>query len=878
MIRNPATLTIISLCVLISGAASLTYELIWVKQLTLIYGSAVHAISAALCAFMAGLGLGAWLISLLLKRLKDSYGPHFPLLLYGLFEGAIGLYGYVFPWALEQLASTYPSMLAVAGESTFALHFMEFIASAALMLPATLMMGATLPLLGDWFIQNRESAILPQIARLYWLNTLGAAFGCVYGQLIAVEWFGVRGTTLSAVLANTLVMAIIVATFFILRRSPDDDRVELSESPSESSQAPDEQISKSIQWMALALFIYSGMVALSAEILWTRILVFPLGSALHSFALILATFLFGIALGSWLAGKIPLSKNSLQLFLFIEIAIGAVCLLQIPFFNQLTEWTQWSDRLLYELDNTASQTLLVRSLFAFGFMLLPTLGFGMAFPLANRMHLSLFGSIDKTIGGAYAANTLGATLGTVLTPFLLIPLLGIRASLFVIFALLLFFSLCIETARRRWSSSRQLLAASVVLFALAASGASILGGQQALEPGQNNFARLEINVPKERIKLLDYKEGDFSTLSVVEDSATGARTLYVNGFSTATASDSIGGSAYMQAMGFVPMVLHPAPKKAMVICYGTGATLGTVALFPDASVDGVEIDGNVLSLSHWFTRWNRQALDRSNVSMKIQDGRSYMRWTDAAYDVITLEPMSPVQAGVVNLYSKEFYEQAAQRLNEGGLMMQWLPLHLVSPEDARSIIKTFQDVFPYTSVWNSFLTRIVLLVGSNEAVSLDRKRFDSLMEDADLNATAASIGLRSFQDFMDFYISDGARLTNYLQDTPLITDDRPLLEYSSAALTPPLKWQTDESFLNLLQYRIGQRPPLKNAAPWEQERLMKEFEMRSAQRLAVFSKRYEGPGAQEFLKGDYFKGLQTVKEHLEQRGERPISLKDAKWE
>ena len=136
------------------------------------------------------------------------------------------------------------------------------------------------------------------------------------------------------------------------------------------------------------------------------------------------------------------------------------------------------------------------------------------------------------------------------------------------------------------------------------------------------MARIEIDTQKHQLNLIEYIEGDFSTLSDIENKKSKARTLYMNGFSTATVSDSIGGSDYMQAMGFIPMVLHPNPKKVMVICFGTGNTTGTVSLFPGVQVDGIEIDRNVLSLAHHFSKWNNNAHNKKSVRIHIQDGLS----------------------------------------------------------------------------------------------------------------------------------------------------------------------------------------------------------------------------------------------------------------
>jgi len=841
----------------------------------LIFGGALYAISAVLCAFMTGLGLGAWIVSKYLDRIPKERDADLPLLLYGLFEGAIGLYGLAFPWILKLLESAYPTFFALTGGGGFWLHFFEFCLGTLLMLPATFLMGATLPILGRWFIRDEARAIVSNVGVLYGLNTFGAVLGCLYAQSIAVQWFGVRGATVSAALMNFLVLALILW----LRQRIINSGAIVAQPPLRKKSKPAEfkEPLGRLQWLLLMLFIYSGMTALSGEILWTRILVFPLGSALFSFALILACFLFGIALGSWIASFLPKNSDWILYFLLVEILIGISCIAIMPLFEHLVEWTRQADQIFYGLDSSAGRTLLIRSAFAFGLMFIPTLGFGLIFPIANRINFSLFGSIGKTLGGSYSANTLGAVLGTLLTPFLFIPLFGIRLSLFVLFVGMIALSLAALALHLKWSPIKKMVSLGVLILSASICYGAVAPQTGMEEPGKGNFARIEIDVPKESIKLLDYKEGDFSTLGVVEDTRNGARTIYMNGFSTATSSDSVGGSAYMQAMGFVPMALHPDPKKALVICFGTGTTLGAVSLFPGVSVDAVEIDRNVLDMAHWFSRWNKDVLSKPNINLSIQDGRTYLRWTPTRYDVITLEPMSPVQAGVVNLYSKEFYELANQRMNTGGIFLQWLPLHLVGPEDARAIIKTFQKSFPHISVWNSFLTRIVLLAGSDQPIQLDKNRFEALMENQQVKSMAQEIGIQSYLDFADFFLTDGKYLQGFLKSANTITDDNSLLEHSPTALVPPLKWQTDQSFLNLLKSRVGQAAPMQNVPSQLDAFLQHQFEQRTAQRLSVFARRYKGPGESEFASGDLAGGLKSVAENLKTIGDRPISLSEAHW-
>ena len=862
-------------CIFISGAASLVYELIWIRQLSLVFGGTLYAISAVLCAFMTGLALGAWGIGLLLSHRNKQKKTVNLVLLYGLIEGLIGLYGLFFPYGLELISGFYAPIVNGTIELGFLLHWIEFFLSTALMLPATICMGATLPLIGSWSIGKNSERIISDISILYSLNTFGAVAGCLYTQTIALKYFGVSATNLTAIGMNFLVFLLCtpLRSYFIKNSSSKTPAIKYKINRVSSS-APDRKFSL----LLIFIFAYSGMAALASEILWTRVLVFPMGTTLNSFALILATFLFGIALGSIMADKLLGNSNHILKFLLIQLSIAISCIAILPLFENIHEWTSKADQLFYDLDNIALKTIGIRSLFAFGLMFLPTLGFGLSFPLANRININLFKTNSKTLGNTYALNTVGATLGTIITPFILIPFMGIRMSLFVIYSILIFLCLVAMAIHFKWNDKNFVksgfIATTIIFLGYMWSNPKISTEQL----GIHNLARIEIDTQKHQLNLIEYIEGDFSTLSVIENKKSKARTLYMNGFSTATVSDSIGGSDYMQAMGFIPMVLHPNPKKALVICFGTGNTTGTVSLFPGVQVDGIEIDKNVLSLAHHFSKWNHNAQKKKNIHMYIQDGRTFTRWTQNKYDVITLEPMSPIQAGTVNLYSREFYQLTAERLNKDGLMMQWLPLHLVGPDDAKSILKTFKEVYPHTSIWNSFLTRIVLLVGSKEEIALDKIRFEELMRVPEIQNSAQQIGINTFLDFTDFFLTDASKVNSFMQNADLITDDRPLLEFSPATLLPPLKLEVDETFLNYLKYRIGNYPQVRGMMPSEKRRWKKDFRTRTAQRISVFSRRYHGPGESAFNKRNYSEGLDEVATYLDNKKDQPIRLKGIQWE
>ena len=855
-------------CLFASGMATLVYELIWFRYLTLVFGATLYALSAVLCAFMLGLAGGAWGMGRILAK---GDGSKRLILWYGIFEGLIGLYALSFPLGLELLEKIYPLVLPSDGQAGLMVHIMEFLLGTFLMLPATLLMGATLPLVSCWAVGNEKRQVFSKISLLYGWNTLGAVFGCLFTQFFAIQLWGVQGAICFGVLLNALVFLVCFVCgriFFQL------DQQHISAKKENNNSVADEDIGN-INLLVFVMFAYSGMASLSSEILWTRILVFPMGTTLFSFALILATFLSGIAFGSLVAKRLLGESNWILKFILIEISIGLVCIGILPLLENLTEWTSLTDRFFYSIENSPEKTLFIRFLFAFGLMFVPTFGFGLLFPLANHIYSFRLQAVSKAIGNVYSINTLGGVLGTILTPFVFIPLFGIRLSIYLIYAVLILFGVFVLAKYRK---QNPVLILAVVLVVLIVGKTIFVPQIETGESGVHNLARLEINVPEDRIKLLDYKEGEFSTISVVEDTESGARTIYLDGFSTATVSRSFSGSTYMQAMGFVPMVLHPEPKNVLVIGFGTGNTLGIASLFSNANVHGVEIDKNVLKFSKWFSDWNHDVLKRSNTKMFIQDGRAFLRWSKTRYDVIVMEPMSPLQAGVVNLYSKEFYDLALNHLKEDGILVQWLPLHLVGREDARSITQTFKNVFPESSVWNSFLTRIVLLIGSREKVNIDKNLFDTKLKNLELKKVAEEMKVMSFLDFADFFITDGNRLSAFLENAGEISDDQPILEFSTVSLLPPLKWEIDEVFLNMLRNRINHNPPVSGMTLQERETFDRDFKLRTSQRLAVFSRRYQGPGADAFARRNYFLGLEEMKTFFGSYSKPQIHLDEAQWQ
>ena len=399
-------------CLFASGMATLIYELIWFRYLVLVFGASLYALSAVLCAFMFGLAFGAWMMGRVIAIVGMSKKM---ILWYGTFEGLIGLYAWFFPLGLELLEKIYPLLLPLDGQVGLGVHIVEFVLGTFLMLPATLLMGATIPLVGSWVVGHEKDQVFSKMSRLYGWNTLGAVFGCLFTQFFAIRFLGVQGAIWVGILINSLVFFVCFVGGKILSKK---------ELPSNISQKPKSIAIQNnphspVVFLIFVMFAYSGMAALSSEILWTRILIFPMGTTLFSFALILATFLSGIASGSLMAKKLLGQSKWVLKFILIEIAIGLVCIGILPLLENLTEWTSLADQFFYSLESSPGKTLIIRFLFAFGLMFIPTFGFGLLFPLANHIYSQHLQNVSKAIGNVYSINTFGGVVGAILTPFVL---------------------------------------------------------------------------------------------------------------------------------------------------------------------------------------------------------------------------------------------------------------------------------------------------------------------------------------------------------------------------------------------------------------------------------------------------------------------------
>ena len=535
----------------------------------------------------------------------------------------------------------------------------------------------------------------------------------------------------------------------------------------------------SLVWPAVAV---GGFVGLAAEVVWTRVLVFALGASAYAFSLMLTIFLVGLAAGSAivssLAGRL---RRPVETLGWVQIAAAASIvgstLAFVPALDAIHEG--------------AAGTTFVQLAVAKGLalMLVPTLALGMSLPLGSRIAVRSARRVGRGLGDLYALNTLGSIAGSLAAGFVLIPVLGAQRSLLAIAALVLAAGAALvrggQGSKPAPAAGAALAVGLVVAFALPTT---------ILAPAFTG--RGAGRTPKG--DLVVFEEGRTATVTVYEDDGyrnRGALRLYTNG--TSMTGTTFVGRRYMKLLGHLPVLLHPEPESVLTICFGTGMTFGATALHPEVKRSMcAELSKTVLGVAEHFGEANGDVLDRSNTRAVVGDGRQVLLSSPGRFDVITAEPPPPRDAGTYQLYSREFYRVARQRLNPGGLVAQWLPLHDQSELEVRMLARTFLDEFPHAVLFLPVATEGIL-IGSPDPIDVDPADLAERMGRPAVREDLAAIGIPDAASLLATFLMDARDLHRYSRLAPPLIDDRPLSDFFLDL--PPAMGTTEVEWL--LAYR-----------------------------------------------------------------------------
>jgi len=762
---------------LASGAASLIYQVVWFKQLQFVLGSSTFAVSMTVAGFFFGLSLGSWLGGKLADRVRRPLGA------YALLELALGILAILVTLFLSNWSAWAPGLAPLVGDPSFKGGLLTVVFSFGTLVLPTMLMGATLPILAKHVV--REHTVLAQrIGVLYGVNTLGAAIGCAAVGFVLIGALGV----LQSAFAGSLVYLSNAALAGVLtRRAARNGSSAATTSVAAPQTSPPAPTDSSWRTTVLvAVFAVSGFASIAYEVLWFRVLANFQVHTVFAFSAMLATYLVGLVLGAFICARFlaPRKDRLLAYFARLQLLIAVGGLLTVGLLGRsrnmalaFNEWMQPlnSQRGLFDWLAGTTETMFLCVVV----LLLPTTLIGISLPLASELTIQHVSVLGRRLGRLYALNTLGGTLGSLTAGFVLVPYLGTQASLTLIVVLNLLLFLVVVASQPSLRGDGRLRRLSVGGIVFVCAGTWILGPRY-LTAAQTAF---------EKAGVLAFRETRDATFVVLgyQSEGTGAfQQLLVNGWSYA--NNSMPGRRYMATLAHLPALLHRDPRSALIGCIGTGTTVGSLTLHPELrKIVAVDLSEAVFDFAPLFVPLNHSFHLEPRVDKVVADVRHYLLRSSQTFDVITFEPPPPHDAGVVNLYSQEFYALAKRRLAAGGVVAQWMPLDFSRQAIPRMMIRTMMAEFPYVSLWIPNRMEGVA-IGSMEPLNVDLGEWRRRMQLPGLRDDMAAIGFHSPEDLAATFVAAGRALEGFIGDGPIVTDDRPRIEYFNFYSIDPMRY------------------------------------------------------------------------------------------
>jgi len=758
-VRSHPFLPLLLLLLAASGCAALIYEIVWFQLLQLVIGSSAVSLGLLLAAYMGGLCLGSAALPRLVSPQKH------PLLVYALLELGIAVFGIVALFGVPLVGRIY-----VAGATSGLTGLVvRGVVAAACLLPPTVLMGGSLPAIARW-VETTPKGV-SWMGLLYSANIAGAVFGCLLAGFYLLRVHDMAVATYAAAAING---ATALLAFTLARRS--SHRADSEERAKPVNRAPGAKL----VYTAIAL---SGLTALGAEVVWTRLLSLLLGATVYTFSIILAVFLIGLwagsSAGSFMARRVKQPKLALagcQILLAVAIAATAYTLAYSLPYWPVDPWLSISPWFNFDLDVARC----VRAIFP------ATLLWGASFPLALAAAAADGEDPARLTGEVYAANTAGSIVGALAFSLLLIPAVGTRGSQSLL--ILLAVASAIVSAvpvilmTRNRAPLAGALAGAIGLAALLAYSVSDMPWQ-AMAYGRRVAPILRgLNLTNDaQTSPLFMGEGINS--SVVITQRGDQRFFYVSGKSEA--SSALLDMRLQRMMGHLPALVHPAPHSVLVVGFGAGVTAGSFVPYPEVqSIVICELEPIIPPASDkFFGQQNYNVVRDSRARVVYDDARHYILTTPDKFDVITTDPIHPWVKGTSTLYSKEYYELVKNHLNPGGVVAQWLPVYESDAETVKTELATFFSVFPNATVWSNYLNGDgydLVLLGRPDAgpVNVDdlQRRLDQPAYSR-VAQSLADVEFHSAVDLLATYAGRSADLAPFVADAPINEDLNMRLQY-----------------------------------------------------------------------------------------------------
>ena len=749
---------------MLSGFAGIIYESIWSHYLKLFVGHAAYAQTVVLVLFMGGMAIGASLGARWQSRIRDS------LQAYAIVELLIGLIAFSFHGVYTQLVGLINAQVFPLLSSDWSIDTVKFLTCSALLLPQSILLGLTFPLMAVGILQRRLLPAGFTLANLYFVNSLGAAIGVLVSGFILIAWFDLPGTIQVAGALNFVVAAAIVR---IVRQTK-----VAGGGYETTAEAPGSGAARHLMILTAAV---TGTASFVYEIVWVRMLNLVLGASTHSFELMLSAFILGLALGGrWIRQRLDHIRNPLRMLGFVQIVMATLAAATLVFYD--FSFTLMSAIFLATAPTETGYVafMLLNSLLVLMIMLPTTICAGMTLPLITHWLLSS-GNGERSVGEVYAANTLGAIVGVLLTVHLALPLMNMKGALLlgVSFDLLLGAYLLHRAVGNARSEERTAVIAAIAV--IVTIGVAIQLDARVLASSVFRFGKPEL---RDDAVIDMHRDGKTTTVTVYTFDES-HRAIVTNG--------KVDGSIQLDLdkkpsvdegtqvlTGVLPFAIRPDIQTAAVIGIGTGMTTHMVLQGPQVEVvDTIEIEAQMVAGARLFLPHVEATFDDPRSKIHIEDARSYFSSRQHDYDLIISEPSNPWVSGISGLFTTEFYSLVRDHLDEAGVFAQWMQLYELDRDLVSSVLKAFSAVFPEHHVFEMGDGNLLLVAGLSDKQKIN---MDALIQVPGFQQALARIGIRTAGDLGARYVASSRFLREYIAawQTPANSDFAPILDLRAA--------------------------------------------------------------------------------------------------
>ncbi|NOY47142.1 MAG: hypothetical protein GXO84_02840 [Chlorobi bacterium] len=746
--------SVLSLLFFLSGTAGLILQVVWMYRLGLIFGNAAYATAATLSAFFLGLAIGGWFLGNASSKFKR------PLSAYGFIEIGIALTALLLIPGIEFYEAHYASIVTFIDGQRNLLTLLKFVFSIILLLFPTVLMGGTFPVLAQ-FIGREKRQLVNRGTILYSVNTLGAAIGAFIAGFFLISKFGVNYTYNFAII---LVLSIGIIAIIMDRFSIGSKKTVIQSKDIEDNAYIKKPLKKSdshnINYFQFKILAFSsGLLALSAETIWTKMFAQVLQNSVYSFSAILVIFLLALGIGGFLSHVLAKSSLNTKSVLLTLLILGAILVGFSPYiFNILT------DGLGY-IAPSASWITYLKAVFKLSFLVVffPTVIFGAVFPFLLKASPALNQAPGKFVGRLVLFNSIGSTIGPIIVGFILLDTIGIWSSIKIIAIMYGVLALYMAFIFNNKNIKRWLLLPLIILIGITTMA---------------NPPLVKLEKGEKIIQMWQSTDGVVSIVKTGKNIQMRLDNFYVLGDSRSILVE--------QMQGHIPLLIHPKPSKTLFLGMGTGITAGASLSHDVERVVVVELVSNVIpAAKRYFSPWANNLFNDKRVEIIADDARNFLLGTNENFDVIVGDLFTPWHAGTGSLYTVEHFKQAKKHLNKGGIFAQWLPLYQLTPESFEIISKTFATVFPEVTLWRGDFSgsrASIVLIGQEKGSKLNQevikkniKNVIGVAKNGSNNITDHMVGL--------FYLGNLSAIQNRLINVEINNDNSRSIEFKAPILS-----------------------------------------------------------------------------------------------